>query len=74
MKPEARTYLQEALALIQQEALFADRVDWPAVTHACEVLAAGAVEPAETYPALRHALAALTDRHSFLRLPQADTV
>ncbi|MBB5233166.1 S41 family peptidase [Deinococcus budaensis] len=41
------------------------------MTAQCETLAAHARTTAETYPALRHALQALGDSHSHLRLPDA---
>lgn len=68
------TYLRTALETIEREALYADRVDWPTVVQECEALSAEASTTAETYPALRHALAALGDSHSHLRLPDAGTV
>ncbi|WP_221089185.1 S41 family peptidase [Deinococcus aquaedulcis] len=72
MTAEAQAYLQAALKLIQQEALYAGRLNWPEITAACERLSADAQTAADTYPALRFALAALGDHHSQLRLPDAD--
>ncbi|EYB68379.1 hypothetical protein DEIPH_ctg025orf0266 [Deinococcus phoenicis] len=67
-------YLKEALEIIRREALHADRVDWVQVTHECQVMCAGAQAEAAVFPAIRHALAALRDGHSHLRLPDAGTV
>ncbi|MDL2345515.1 S41 family peptidase [Deinococcus sp. MIMF12] len=67
------TYLEEALDLIEQEAFNASGVDWTRVRAECRDLAASAQTPADTYPALRHALSALNDHHSHLRLPDAGT-
>jgi carboxyl-terminal processing protease len=66
-----QAYLAAALELIRGDALNTERVDWARVTVECEALAARARTTAETYPALRHALAALNDAHSHLRLPDA---
>lgn len=60
----ARQYLDAAIALIADNAYYADRVDWPALKPELEQRAAGAAEPAGTYPAIERALAALGDRHS----------
>lgn len=67
-----QAYLAAALELIREEALHADRVDWVQVTAECAALAAHARTTAETYPALRHALQALGDSHSYLHLPNAE--
>ena len=74
MGPEARRELDAALALLRAEPLHADRVDWARVTAECEALAAGAHTARDADPAIRHAIAALDDSHSFLRLPDADQV
>ncbi|GAA5514660.1 hypothetical protein Dcar01_03416 [Deinococcus carri] len=74
MTPDPARDLQDALELIRREALHADRVDWAQVTHECQAMCAGAWTTADVFPALRHALAALQDGHSHLRLPDAGTV
>jgi carboxyl-terminal processing protease len=65
----ARAYLDSAITVIQNVAFYRSRVDWPAVRAQARTMAAGATTSAATYPAIRYALAALGDRHSFLQLP-----
>ena len=60
----ARQYLDAAIALIADKAYYADRVDWPALKPELEQRAAGATDPAGTYPAIERALASLGDGHS----------
>lgn len=62
----ARMVLDAALDAMQAKAYYADRVDWPGVRARAYARAAGAQTPAETHPAIREALAALGDGHSFL--------
>lgn len=62
----AKTYLEEAIAQIRKHALNRDKPDWNRVIAEAELLASGAQVPADTYPALRHVLGVLQDRHSFL--------
>lgn len=69
----ARAYLDEAVALTRKHAMNRDKPDWKRVIADAELLAAGAQNPAETYPAIRHVLAALQDRHSFL-LPASNAM
>lgn len=65
----ASEYLASALDLIEREALFSGEVDWPRVRAEAQAVGAGATGPGGTYPAIRHALAALNDHHSHLRPP-----
>ena len=67
----ARIYLDTALDLIQHRAYYAERVDWPALRESSHALARHARRPADTYPAIKEALAALADRHSHLLPPEA---
>lgn len=66
----AQAYLDVAIGVIRAEALNAERVDWEELKPKLEALADGAVTPADTYPAIRAALAALNDHHSQLALPE----
>lgn len=66
--------LSEALELIEREALYAHRVNWPEVRSACWRLLVEHGDVSGLHSALRHALEALGDAHSFLRLPDADSV
>lgn len=66
--PEA--YLTETLDLIQRNAFYADRVDWPSVRAEARRRAAAATTTAGTYDAIRWVLTKLGDRHSFLLTPE----
>jgi carboxyl-terminal processing protease len=66
----ARVYLDTALDLIQHQAYYADRLDWPKLREASHALARDARRPSDTYPAIRKVLAALADRHSHLVPPE----
>lgn len=63
MSDEARTYLSEALDLMQRHSLRRDEVDWVKLRADAFAYVAGARTPADTHRALRAALGAL-DRHS----------
>lgn len=67
----ARDYLDAALDLIEKRAYYADRIDWPELRESSRALAKDARRPADTYPAIKQALAALGDRHSHLVSPDA---
>jgi carboxyl-terminal processing protease len=69
--PAPREYLGEVLDLIEREALFGDRVDWPQARRAALALAIDAQTTAETYPAIRATLELLGDRHSGLFTAEA---
>jgi hypothetical protein len=64
-------YVDEALDIMQEWSLRRDSLDWRQIRARTHGLAAEAVSTEETYPAIRQALQALGDNHSFLRLPQA---
>lgn len=66
----ARAYLDAALALIEREAYFSPRVDWPRLRAELESFAAGAVTPGDTHAAIAYALEALGDGHSHFVSPQ----
>lgn len=61
---EVEGYLRDALDWIGENALYRDRIDWQAVRAQAERMAAGAMSPVQTYPAIRYALNALADNHS----------
>ncbi len=67
---DAHGYLTHVLDLLEKEALNRSRVDWPALRErlASELPATGST--AETYPAIRAAIAALDDPHTFLLTPE----
>ena len=62
----AIAYLDSAITLMQNRAFYRRRVKWDSVRAVARAQAAGAISPAETYTAIRQALLALGDRHSFL--------
>jgi carboxyl-terminal processing protease len=72
MSPAAREYLTKALDFIQTNALTSDRVDWPAVRARAFEQASRAQSSADTYDAIRTAIAALGDRHSSFLTPASD--
>lgn len=66
----ASQYLDKALDLIQYRAYYADRIDWPALRASSHALIEQADQPADTYPAVKQALAALGDNHSHFVSPR----
>lgn len=64
--PAASAYLDRALTLIREHHYKASAADWPALVARARASIAGAATPADTYPAIRDALEALGERHSFL--------
>lgn len=70
MSPEAMTYLNEALDYIQAHSVRREHIEWPALRQDVYALADQAQTPADTYPAIRRALALLGDRHSLFREPE----
>jgi len=69
MFPAARTYLAQALDLMQQNALNKSSIDWPHLREETFARAKQAKSTADTYPAIAFALTQLKERHSFLQLP-----
>lgn len=66
---EAKTYLEEFLAVVEADAMRKDNVDWVQMHKDMASLTRGAVTTADTYPALHFCLDALGDRHSRLLTP-----
>jgi C-terminal processing protease CtpA/Prc len=66
----ARKYLDDALAIIEQNAYFSARVDWVRLRGEVDTIAAGATTPEDTYEAIAYALAALGDGHSHFVTPR----
>ena len=60
------SYLNEAIGIIQKNALLRDSVNWPEVTDRAFLMASGASNYAACYPAISYVLKALGDHHSFL--------
>lgn len=64
MSPTARAYLTAALDFMQQHSVRRAMVDWPTVRRQAFALAGAARTTADTYPAIRYAVAQLGDHHS----------
>jgi carboxyl-terminal processing protease len=69
ISPEARAYLDQALAIMQAHAMYSERVDWETVRAKAYRKAWGARTPADTYGAIELALRELGDHHSYLMSP-----
>ena len=64
-----KRYLDEALRIMETYSLRRDSVDWSTIRRDAHARASGAHTTEDTYPAIRAALRALGDRHSFLQDP-----
>ena len=62
----AAKYLNEAISKTREIALNADKVDWEKTQKIATSMAAGAINPQDTYPAVSFMLSQLGDRHSHL--------
>jgi hypothetical protein len=67
----AAHYVDAALDLIREHALYSNRVDWAVVRSAVLDHARGATVPSDTYGGLRFALRELADQHSYLLAPSS---
>ena len=70
MSVAAADYLGKALDIIEKNSKMR-QTDWVALRAKALAQAAGAQTPADTYPAIRAALATLNDHHSFFVTPEA---
>jgi hypothetical protein len=66
----AKAYLDQALDRLEREHINSAKVDWKTLRAEADLAAAGATTPAQTYPAIRGAIAALGERHTFLAPPR----
>jgi hypothetical protein len=66
----ARSYLRNALDIIEQRSIYGSETDWPALREQVDAIAAGSRSTEDTYPAVRFALGKLGDNHSSLFTPQ----
>jgi carboxyl-terminal processing protease len=73
MSPEAKTYLEAAIQIMQESFLHKDRIDWERLRAETLAQAEGAQTSVDTYAAIRFALTRLGDQHSFLQLTPALT-
>lgn len=65
----AQRYLEDAINLIEAKHINSSSADWPRLRAEAEAMASAARIPAETYPAIRHVLNQLGEKHSYLREP-----
>jgi hypothetical protein len=70
LSPEALTYLDEALDIIQEHSLNREQIDWERLRGRARSRAMGAGTPEDTYLAIQFALKDLGDHHSFFMTPQ----
>jgi carboxyl-terminal processing protease len=71
ISPAARTYLEQALDLMQQNALNKTSIDWIHLRRETLAQASHASTTADTYAAIAFALTQLKEHHSFLQLPDS---
>ena len=64
INPAARTYLNHALDLLQQNSLDTGSVDWPKTRAAALRMATNARNPNQTYPAIKWAIQQLHNPHT----------
>jgi carboxyl-terminal processing protease len=69
--PAAVKVLDAAIAIVKDNALRADTVDWAKVEPEVRAFAAGAERTSDVYPAIQMLLARLGDNHSFFMPPAA---
>src|SRR6266566_9644987 len=69
ISPAVRTYLEQALDLMQKNALNSKSIDWTQVRRETLVRAKDAKTTFDTYPAMAYALTQLKENHSWLELP-----
>ncbi|WP_427925542.1 S41 family peptidase [Streptomyces sp. cg40] len=70
MAPAARTYLSQALDIMEQHSLLRRKVDWTDLRDTAFAQAHGARKPADTYGAISWALRSLGDAHSSFMEPE----
>ena len=70
----AQEYLGNAINLIEAKHINSSDADWPRIRAEADAMASDAQKPAETYPAIRHVLDQLGEKHSYLREPSQQAV
>lgn len=66
MAPDAKAYLDRAIALFRENHIDSSKMDWQALTQKAYAAAAGAKTSADTYPAIRLIIKELGEKHTFL--------
>src|SRR5207253_7184059 len=69
ISPPVRTDLEQALDLMQKNALNSKSIDWTQVRRETLARAKDAKTTFDTYPAMAYALTQLGEKHSWLQLP-----
>jgi carboxyl-terminal processing protease len=72
LSSQARTYLTEALDIMQQHSVNRTKINWTALRRQAFAYANGAKTPGDTYAAIQIALNALGDHHSSFTTPQQE--
>jgi C-terminal processing protease CtpA/Prc len=62
--PEAKAYIDEAIALFRKSHINAGKMDWPALTAKAYAAVAGARTPRDTYPAIQLIIKELGEKHT----------
>jgi len=70
ISPEAQTYLEAALEIMQKNSINRERLDWVAIRKSVFGTAQNAQTTADTYPAIRVGLKEMLDSHSFFMEPK----
>ena len=65
----AQHYLETAIGLLEAKHINSDKADWERIKSETSELVADAQTTADTYPAIRHVLTQLGEKHSFLIEP-----
>jgi len=65
----AQAYLDNAIAILRQNHINSDKADWAQLIAQAHAEIAGAQKPDDTYPAIRHLVAELGEKHSFFKPP-----
>lgn len=69
ISPDAETYLNHVLDLMQQNALHKKSIDWPTLRKAAFDRAKGAQTSTDTYPAIAYAISQLQEHHTWFQIP-----
>lgn len=69
MSPEAKAYLDRAIALLREQHINAAKMDWQALTAKAYAAAGGAQTTADSYPAIRLVIKELGEKHTQFHEP-----
>ena len=71
LAPEAKVYIDEAIALFRKSHINGSKADWPSITTKAYAAAAGAKTTADTYPAIQLIIKELGEKHTVFYDPDA---